>query len=214
MRRTLSTLALVISGGVVGALASAFLVQHQGGPSSPAQTVGLAPPKGGTSSDLTTRLQLAAMAARVSQLEQEKDGREEGQDQERAHAPEPQAARPLTEEESRALHEEDFDNKLADHARDSVDSTWAPAARSNFVNDLSAIASDSKFHLVGVDCRTSTCVAEVEWSNYGDAVSEFGSVLHARYKQNCGSTILLPEPPDLAVRYRAKAVFECGEAND
>jgi hypothetical protein len=149
-------------------------------------------------------------------LEEGAGRRGDGHDEESEDAPAENLppARPLTRDESRAQHEEEFDNKLADHAQDPVDSTWAPSAQTNFVADLSALASDSKFHLLGVDCRSTTCVAEVEWKNYGEAVSQFGSVLHAPYKQNCGTTILLPEPPDRAAAYRAKAMFECGEASN
>jgi hypothetical protein len=100
------------------------------------------------------------------------------------------------------------------HYREASDARWAPAATQSTQRDLEslAVSAESRFGIKGVDCRSTTCVAELEWSDYETAVNGYPDLLHHAYALNCARRIVLPEPGAPEQPYRASLLIDCSES--
>ena len=157
------------------------------------------PPSGATpSTDLTPELD--RLRARVGQLEA----------RERLGA-DPAPSLPAAEriQQSRRFHEEEERTALDRHARESADPRWSPRAARSLEGDLERLQELTRGRAVRVDCRTTTCVATMEWATHAEAVATYAHLLHADYGVNCTRSILLHQPEDAARPYQARLVFRC-----
>lgn len=75
--------------------------------------------------------------------------------------------------------------------------------------DLGEIAQTSSFELVQTECRTTSCLATMQWPTYGKAQAEWRKLLHHGYQANCSREITLPEPSDETAPYQATLVLDC-----
>jgi hypothetical protein len=98
------------------------------------------------------------------------------------------------------------------HASESVDSDWATGAESDFHHDLSSLGEKEHFSLVDLNCRTSLCIAVLQWPSY-EAASQYDVVSSFPYKRNCAITVYvpLPEHGDIQKTYRSRVFFDCAE---
>jgi hypothetical protein len=103
-----------------------------------------------------------------------------------------------------------FHADLARHAAEGVDSKWASVAASSLTKDFVALAPAGHFKLKSVDCRTTTCVANVEFDTYGAAMRGWQQILLTPFRTGCGVEILLDEQPrDPSLPYQANSLFDC-----
>jgi hypothetical protein len=100
------------------------------------------------------------------------------------------------------------------HRRQPVDPRWAAETGRMLDEDLARLgAGEGRFQVLGVDCRTSGCTAELEWPSYPAAVERHVRVLHEPYRVNCARRVTLPEPAGApSAPYRATIVFDCPPA--
>ncbi len=110
-------------------------------------------------------------------------------------------------EESKRRHTEAYERALKTHAAQPVDSGWAGTASEMFRADIEAKKAESRAKVVGVDCRTDSCVAELAWPSFHEARTGFRAVLHAHYRVNCVKSITLPEPKDPSKPFIGHALF-------
>ncbi len=122
--------------------------------------------------------------------------------------PAPLAEPELTLEEQAASHIEEHRVAMNEHAREPKDPGWADNVESDFFEDLNALPKLGG-HVTQIDCRTTTCTADVEWNNYDAALGGYAEVLHASLQTNCSKATILPEPSDREAPYRASFVFDC-----
>lgn len=115
----------------------------------------------------------------------------------------------LTEDEACAHAEQEFDDRIREHEQRPVDPHWAAEASASFNADITSMGKEHGFELLDMDCRSDSCVAEVEWPNHGAATSTWGTLLHGSYGMNCGKGVLLPEPEDPDSAFQAQVLFEC-----
>lgn len=102
---------------------------------------------------------------------------------------------------------------IAEHRRQPVDEGWAASTSASLQSDLARIgAAKGRFRVVQVDCRETTCIAEMEWPSFDAAREGFGAALHHAYEANCARRVYLPEPSDSSQRYRATMYFDCGQS--
>jgi hypothetical protein len=150
------------------------------------------------------QVRLAALEARLGSLERT------GQDAV-AHptaAPQPPSEAPSTVQAQAAQREaEDRDRALRRrHADEGVDPRWAPTAMTTIRKALTETASQANFTVRNVDCRTTMCVANVEWPTYPKALEEFRQVADGI---PCALEVSVP-PPDAPERaYQANLVMDC-----
>lgn len=73
------------------------------------------------------------------------------------------------------------------------DEAWANAAQATLERDLAQLAAQLKFRVGDVACRTTGCVAELEWPNGSQAQRDFKAVIGAdTYRLDCHRRLLLP----------------------
>jgi hypothetical protein len=106
-----------------------------------------------------------------------------------APPPAPSSAVPAADPERRQA---DFAQKLESHAHEAADPAWAAALVPDLERGLVAGGSDGGYSLHGIDCRARTCLAELEWSDYGAAVEGYHTALTADLGHFCATEIVLP----------------------
>ncbi len=95
-------------------------------------------------------------------------------------------------------------------ARDPV---WASQAEFAFGNDFREKAPELGARLVRVECRTTGCLARVEWDSYDLAKARFRDLVHADYTTRCANSIDIGRVPDDRSRtHEATVVFQCERA--
>lgn len=99
--------------------------------------------------------------------------------------------------------------KLEAHQAEPVDPGWGPRAQRELTGDLEEVSQGSPAQLVEVDCRTSSCVALLEWPNYHVAFDSYRYFLMQPYHVNCQRTIAVPPPRDADQPYRAHMFMNC-----
>src|SRR5262249_48616079 len=107
---------------------------------------------------------------------------------------------------------------LTRHAREAVDTRWARGAEQDIDLGLDRLRQQEwasrnpiAFEIGGVSCRTSLCVAEVQWDSARTA-GENGAYLATHdYAQNCTVTVFGPSPEELALEgpFLQKVFFDC-----
>jgi hypothetical protein len=125
-------------------------------------------------------------------------------------------AAPPSAEQIMAQHQQ----RVQQHFLQLVDNTWAPAATGAYDADLKALGQQMKasFKVTSLDCRSETCVAELEWPSRARAMSDWQEVLHFPYRTGCSREIVLPEPSGVPGEdnrpLRASVIYDCAGRKD
>ncbi|RYZ42474.1 MAG: hypothetical protein EOO71_07575 [Myxococcaceae bacterium] len=102
--------------------------------------------------------------------------------------------------------------KLDAHAQDKVDGEWARASTSSLWTGIGSLLESApapkRGHLLGVDCRTNTCLATLEFPDYGTAREQFPRFVEHAYDVPCGRTVMLDDPTDPSAPFKVKVLFE------
>ncbi len=99
--------------------------------------------------------------------------------------------------------------QLLGHERQAIDPTWASEATRSFSADFSMMTQGQAFRVRALDCKTTTCVARVEWPSYAEAAASYQFLLHHSYGMDCARNLMLPEPEDPTRAYAASLILEC-----
>jgi hypothetical protein len=111
----------------------------------------------------------------------------------------------LGAEERRAA----FAATIAAHAREPLDATWARQTAALVDSGLAASGTEGGYVVRGVDCRSQTCVAELEWPSYELAAEGYQSALTASFGRPCATEIVIPEPIPAGGSHRAQLHVRC-----
>lgn len=160
--------------------------------------------------------QLAALEMRLSQLEATSvDHSVVRQLPPETEAAEPadQRAAPVVSPEAAREH---FLGLMAErrtrHANEPVDRPWARTAEAGFQADLQRMGSApgaGGFSLQKVECKTTSCSADLLFADYQSVSSQSSRLLHEQYSQPCGTTVFAPEPAAPNEPYVLTVYFEC-----
>jgi hypothetical protein len=202
----------LISGVIGGALAGAVVSILIGGSRrtllpSPVATAAAhetssAPPHTGVEVDRAWEIR--ALEAKVAALQAAGEAPTDGGAPEAHESPNPEAAG--------ERHEATFNAVIEAHGREPRDQTWAGQASQSLSDNFRETAKTAHFTFQGIDCRTTTCVADVTFDTYRDAKSQFPRVLHTLYNPPCAVSIYLPLAQNDTDPYPAKAILDCEEA--
>jgi hypothetical protein len=118
------------------------------------------------------------------------------------------AAPAMTTEQRKELHRAEHRRALEDHARESLDPAWARATTVALTTALRPIAARSEAAVVSVDCRSATCVADLEWPNLPTAARGWRPVLEGDYDR-CSVRVTLDDAVDPKQRFRTRVLFTC-----
>jgi len=151
----------------------------------------------------------AADDARVNALEQRLAALEQ-----RPLAASPSGALPMTDvpkdtESAVAEERATFQAALDAHELEPRNTPWGNRAGRSFAEDLGKLSQQGKFSFNRVDCRASTCTADIDWSSEAEARAGWHSLLTYDYGVNCQRNVLLREQPDPHGRTHADLIFSC-----
>jgi len=172
--RWLWGVALLGLGALVGALVTRSAAPAK--PAEPANGIAAASPAvppGVTTANISTEVQ-RKMLALMAQPQPQSDGAAKPSDD--PHVNEPTTAELL----------------------DTVwlqprDETWASATQPVLEQDLAKLGAQLRFRVGKVDCRTSRCIAELEWPNGAAAQRDFKAVMSSDAQRvDCHRRLLLP----------------------
>ncbi|MFP2908294.1 hypothetical protein ACLESD_25230 [Pyxidicoccus sp. 3LFB2] len=158
----------------------------------------------------------AADTARLRQLEQQMEQLNRRLSaEEHARATPPPAPMPLTPEEQAQRREagrEMFEMKVDAWRQERVDPSWADPARHALANNmgtlLAGLPEDRRGQLLGVDCRSTTCLATLEFPNFAAAKDQFPRFVEHIYDVPCGRTVMLDDVEDPAAPFQVKVFFD------
>jgi hypothetical protein len=111
----------------------------------------------------------------------------------------------LSEDETLARHRSSHDALVAAVQAQGTDPTWSAGAEARFTSDLGQLGA----HIERVDCRTSACVATLEWPSRAQAQQEYRGLIEARYQLPCDRRIFLDRAVQEDGPYRATLVLDC-----
>lgn len=100
---------------------------------------------------------------------------------------------------------------LANHDREAKDPKWSEASETSVHGILDKIADTLHFRVDRVDCRMTTCTAELGWTDYSSAQKSIDQLITDRTGFNCGTEIFMPRPDDPSRPYSATLVYDCEE---
>jgi hypothetical protein len=100
------------------------------------------------------------------------------------------------------------------HRMDRVDATWAAHAEAAVKTTLGAVAEAKGFSLKGVECRTNSCIADLEWSSVSSARLTSGQLMiSAIDDMTCTRELILPSSGNPGQSVSAQLVLsECQRA--
>ncbi|WP_437314935.1 hypothetical protein [Sorangium sp. So ce385] len=146
---------------------------------------------------------------RLSQLEE----KAERSDSEEATPSEGSEPRVETREEVLARKAEWHRSRLEAHRIEPTDSAWSAQSARSIQEGLRAVRGDAApFDVVSVDCKTTLCVATLDWADYDKTRAASSQVLHHVYEPNCGVEFFNPPPEQPEARYQSQVIFDCTEA--
>lgn len=104
------------------------------------------------------------------------------------------------------------------HHAEPIDARWAHTAHERYSGDfeklserLSGSGQSNGFNVRNLDCRSTSCVATLEWDSYADAAKGAEAIAFHGYEENCALSVV-PFPPDDAAEARSYShdvVFDC-----
>lgn len=121
-----------------------------------------------------------------------------------------QEAPPLPSFEERRRHNEEAHQAAIErHRSESPDPSWAPRGIATVSKALTAMAPTAAFSFRKVDCRTTSCSAEIEWPTFGDARTHYTELLVGDYEDvNCARQIVVPDRVDPSLPTTATLVLD------
>jgi len=116
----------------------------------------------------------------------------------------------LTREERILRWKERYAERLQRVHAEPRDPSWAGPTERLFRDDFGQRAEQFEAQVVGVECKTTTCLAKVRWESYGKAKAKFMDVVHESFSTNCATTMDVgSEPPNPEAPHEALVIFEC-----
>jgi hypothetical protein len=101
-------------------------------------------------------------------------------------------------------------SRLEDHMREPIDPSWAGEAQHAYERDLRRLALDAGFGLRSVDCRTTTCTADLTFASYGDARTSMQKIMGYRWSLSCLKEMHLDSVADgSSSTYCTTIYFDC-----
>lgn len=103
-----------------------------------------------------------------------------------------------------------FQSALRDHEH-ARRTAWARNAEADLTSDLETAGRLVRAEVRRVDCRTSTCTAELRFENHAAAAAGFPLILQSNHHQACTSEIVLDPigDRDPTAPYDVTALFRC-----
>lgn len=203
MSRSLQAPVAAVIGAITGVVAI-LLVQSHVAPAAPSPAAAAGPvqaagPGALPPADLATDRRLSALELQLRTL---------------SHPADPETPPPPASPEDKYAAVEQarqaFAQRLADHEAAGRDPRWAAPTERAITDSLGKLAGDAhpSFSVAGVDCRTTTCVARLDWSDAAAARAEIRTLVQ-NADVSCARQVTLPDASSAAGSYQVAVLFDC-----
>jgi hypothetical protein len=133
---------------------------------------------------------------------------EQASQQVEAAAPSSPSTTPEDAERSRKERLERWEASLQWHHSQRVDGHFADRAAPALRAALSKIGEQLGFTVSATDCRTQSCEAQIEWTNFEQAARNLRETMVLPEKLSCATDTILPPPADPRAPYTAKILYD------
>jgi hypothetical protein len=105
------------------------------------------------------------------------------------------------------------ETQLQAHRLEPTDAAWAAPASRSISADFNIMQGRRGFKVNGVNCRSHTCTADLEWPSRDLASSEWSRVLHYPYRNGCAKMLVLSPsvPGQESGPAKTTMLFDCAE---
>jgi hypothetical protein len=124
----------------------------------------------------------------------------------RAEAP-AEELRPPDPVADRAVLDREYADDRARHDRDGRDPTWATRAETSLQHSIASIPGAQR--VVRVECKTTSCIARLEWDSRELASKEYGKVLAGSFEPNCAAKILIHDQDTPGKPFQDDLILDC-----
>ena len=200
------TTLLAAATGAAAALATVFITDaFRAEPPEPAsERQPTIAPDSPEASEQRKTIVLRPQSGDIETLQQQVDELREKQSQ-----TEQETLPPDPEQEQKAL-EARFAELDRNHRSDPYDPRWSREATDHLTQGLADIAEAMGFSLNSAECKTTSCRATLEWSDYESAMGNGLSLPERSFPGlNCAQTIWLKPPSNPNVPYAAELYLDC-----
>ncbi|XXF80484.1 hypothetical protein P2318_12240 [Myxococcaceae bacterium GXIMD 01537] len=128
--------------------------------------------------------------------------------------PGPDDLPPDAREEQQRFHAT-FEQMVETALRDPVDSAWASKAGRVLQGELETLrGGEERYRIVSVDCRTRTCLAELDFPNLSDARSQLGKLVMGTNLEGCASTGYISPTEEPLSHSKMRILFDCDRSRE
>jgi hypothetical protein len=106
------------------------------------------------------------------------------------------------------------DHAIASHWAEAVDPLWATQTQVSLMNELKARGVGIGVEIERVDCRFTSCIADLRFDSYQTVRSDSMRLLAYSYKENCIRELSAPVPSVENMPYEATMIFDCANRLD
>jgi hypothetical protein len=205
---------------LAGASAVVLLVQRQ---RHPVADVGMGEesqghPRGSPAALPNIPAEVQLDRARLQALERQVAALSAASAEPKATAPDPTLERPPSREMREArLREEvrSHQDLLLQHEHESRDSRWASSMEQELNAQFKALEADIEAQVARTDCRSTTCIADLNWPSRGEAEVELASIpAQVATSFPCLRRLVLPPEEPGSKFYQATLYLDCTPAAD
>lgn len=98
---------------------------------------------------------------------------------------------------------------LEEHRLQPADPNWARTVEERLQTGLTALAITGGFDVGAIDCRSTSCSAELTWSSYDDALNNYSPVVEDPTLPGCTRRITLPPPEQCISSCDVRMLVDC-----
>jgi hypothetical protein len=202
MKNLFITIGIVLVGALSGILGSLFWARGQG--SHQTTAVHEEPQDQESSRPLQFRRDFPKLEQRVlAPSAREVDPSPSAKDP----FPSPSAPADLAAETERVRMS--FAEKLAKHSAQPTDTTWARSTEGILREGLSDAAKKAGFRTVDISCRTTSCVANLEWDSYEAMHANLHTAYESSHNANCARWALAPDDQNTGGKVTVPLFLDC-----
>lgn len=190
----IAAVVMVAGGALLGGLTSAFIlvaIQNQNVQAAPLDRERTEPHTDPPAQE--ERRRATARPYHATHHQPEDAGDEPDDENEKTRSSE-KVVEEISEEEAILQLRERNAERFAAHERDWRDPEWAPAAEESLEQSFATV--EGSHEILGIECKTTSCVVEVKWPDDPGASAGYKKLLHQPTEPNCSSSFLLEPSPD------------------
>jgi hypothetical protein len=104
-----------------------------------------------------------------------------------------------------------FSEKLAYHSAQPLDITWAKSTEGVLREGLLDAAKKAGFRTADISCRTTSCIANLEWDSYESMLTNLHTAVELGHNMTCARWAMAPDTPKDGGKVVVPLILDCTE---